>query len=364
MASCHNKNQRKEPEMENLENIPMGKIVSFLSHFQCKENKNIYKLPLNVCISKHNDITETDILWTERLIKVHLKYNSLAYHVFYHDRTKEFWILKENSYMDKMMYSFDIDYFNRRKYILLLKSINDCISKNGVLVLTANNLPNQCSLTCHFYDHQENIDKAKQILLKNKIEVFKYTSVEKLTQDLLGRKHNQIGLICGVTEEDISSSLALICSFPENEELVKRGYNLSPRKIPKVFISYTWKNKKEVTKIVKMLREIGISIWIDEKDIAGGDNIYESMLRGIQECDIALLIISNDYKLSNPATTELKTVWGEIIAGKKKWKILKLDDVNPDEIFPFLNHYKYYTWNDRKLLIEDIDKTIQQLINT
>ena len=350
--------------MENLENIPMGEILSFLSQFQSDKNGNIYKLSLNTCISKTDNITETDILWAERLIKAHLTCNSLAYRVFYHYRTKEFLILKEDFCMDKIMYSFDIDYFNRSKYIPLLKSVNDCISKNGVLVLTANNLPNQCSLTCHFYDHQENIDKAQQILLKNKIEVFKYTSVEKLTQDLLGRKHNQIGLICGVTEEDISSSLALICSFPENEELVKRGYNLSPRKIPKVFISYTWKNKKEVTKIVKMLREIGISIWIDEKDIAGGDNIYESMLRGIQECDIALLIISNDYKLSNPATTELKTVWGEIIAWKKKWKILKLDDVNPDEIFPFLNQYKYYTWNDRKLLIEDIDKTIQQLINT
>ncbi len=113
-----------------------------------------------------------------------------------------------------------------------------------------------------------------------------------------------------------------------------------------------------------MLREIGISIWIDEKDIAGGDHIYESMFRGIQECDIALLIISNDYKLSNPATSELRTVIGDIVNRKKKWKILKLDDVNPDEIFPFLNQYKYYTWNDRKLLIEDIDKTIQQLINT
>lgn len=350
--------------MENLEDIPMGKIVSFLSHFQCKENKNIYKLPLNVCISKHNDITETDILWTERLIKVHLKYNSLAYHVFYHDRTKEFWILKENSYMYKMMYSFDIDYFNQIQYIPLLKSINDCISKDGIVVVTANNLPNQCSLTCHFYDHQENTDKVQQILLKNKIEISQYTSIGKLTQDFLTKRQNQIDLLFGITEEEISNALSLICSLPENEELVKRGYDLSPRKIPKVFISYTWKNKKEVTKIVKMLREIGISIWINEKDIAGGDHIYESMFRGIQECDIALLIISNDYKLSNPATSELRTVIGEIVNRKKKWKILKLDDVNPDEIFPFLNQYKYYTWNDRKHLIEDIDKTIRQLINT
>lgn len=203
--------------MENLENIPMGKIVSFLSHFQSKENKNIYKLPLNVCISKHNDITETDILWTERLIKVHLKYNSLAYHVFYHDRTKEFWILKENSYMDKMMYSFDIDYFNRSKYILLLKSINDCISKDGIVVVTANNLPNQCSLTCHFYDHQENIDKVRQILIKNNIEIFQYTNLEELTQGLMSRKINQTDLDSNYTEEQISNILSAICVFPENK---------------------------------------------------------------------------------------------------------------------------------------------------
>lgn len=350
--------------MENLENIPMGEIDSFLLNFECDKNGNIYKLPLDTCMSKTDNITETDILWCERFIKVHLTCSSLSYQVFYHYRANEFWILEEDFCINEMMYSFDIDYFNRSKYIPLLKSVNDCISKNGIILLTANNLPNQCSLTCHFYDNQENMDKAKQILLKNKIEVFKYTNIEKLIQDLIGRKHNQIGLIDGLTEEQISDALSLICSFPENEELVKRGYDLSPRKIPKVFISYTWKNKKEVTKIVKMLREIGISIWIDEKDIAGGDHIYESMFRGIQECDIALLIISNDYKLSYPATSELRTVIGEIVNRKKKWKILKLDDVNLDEIFPSLNHYKYYTWNDRKLLIEDINRTIQQLINT
>lgn len=203
--------------MENLENIPMGEIVYFLSQFQSDKNGNIYKLPLDACISKTDNITETDILWAERLIKAHLTCNSLAYHVFYHYRTKEFLILKEDFCMDKIMYSFDIDYFNRSKYISLLKSINDCISKNGVILLTVNNLPNHCSLTCHFYNHQENIDKARQILIKNNIEIFQHTNLEELTQGLMSRKINQTELCSNYTEEQISNILSDICLFLENK---------------------------------------------------------------------------------------------------------------------------------------------------
>lgn len=203
--------------IENLENIPMGEIDSFLLNFQCDKNGNIYKLPLDTCMSKTDNITETDILWAERLIKAHLTCSSLSYQVFYHYRANEFWILEEDFCINEMMYSFDIDYFNRSKYISLLKSINDCISKNGVIVLTVNNLPNQCSLTCHFYDHQENIDKARQILIKNNIEIFQHTNLEELTQGLISRKINQTELCSNYTEEQISNVLSDICLFPENK---------------------------------------------------------------------------------------------------------------------------------------------------
>lgn len=206
--------------MENLENIPMGKIMKFLSQFQCRENKNIYKLPLNVCMDKSNDITETDILWSYRLIKAHLTCNSLEYHVFYQYRSKEFWVFKDGFYMEKMLYSFDIDYFNRSKYIPLIKSINDCISENGVFILTANNLPNSCSLTCHFYDCQENSEKVQLILSSNKIKIFQQTSIGNLTQDYFVKLHNQTNLMYGSTEEQIFNILSYICIFPENERLV------------------------------------------------------------------------------------------------------------------------------------------------
>lgn len=105
----------------------------------------------------------------------------------------------ENVSMNKMLYSFDIDYFNRSKYIPLLKSINDCISKDGILILAVSNVPSNCSLTCYFYDYQENIDKVHQIVSSNQITPFQHTSIGNLTQNYFDRLHNLTNLMYGST---------------------------------------------------------------------------------------------------------------------------------------------------------------------
>lgn len=44
--------------------------------------------------------------------------------------------------------------------------------------------------------------------------------------------------------------------------------------------------------MVEKIEALGAECWLDEKDLAGGDVIVENLIRGIDACDEAIVLIS------------------------------------------------------------------------
>jgi hypothetical protein len=65
----------------------------------------------------------------------------------------------------------------------------------------------------------------------------------------------------------------------------------------RAFASHDWgvesANHERVRGVVGELRKRGIGIWFDEVDMKG--NILDSMCKGIDECDVILVFLTNNY---------------------------------------------------------------------
>lgn len=66
--------------------------------------------------------------------------------------------------------------------------------------------------------------------------------------------------------------------------------------LPKVFISYAWKDKEPVRAIAKWLHINGLIIKIDVHSFVAGENIRAETLRVMKECDVILIFYSNNSK--------------------------------------------------------------------
>ena len=61
-----------------------------------------------------------------------------------------------------------------------------------------------------------------------------------------------------------------------------------------VFLSYSWKDKTFVNKLYDGLSNKGVTVWLDEKNMKPGDDIYESISKGISLYDKMVLICSKE----------------------------------------------------------------------
>jgi len=84
----------------------------------------------------------------------------------------------------------------------------------------------------------------------------------------------------------------------------------------RVFISYSRRDAEMVDKITKVLESAGIDVWIDRSDISGGSVWRESIVNGIEQCNVFILALSPASVSSDNVRKEL-----DIAEGFKK-KIL------------------------------------------
>lgn len=72
----------------------------------------------------------------------------------------------------------------------------------------------------------------------------------------------------------------------------------------KVFISHAWEDSEISKKLAEYLRRDGAEVWIDTSRISGGDNLPEVIGKGIEWCDIFILIWSKSAKISSYVKAE------------------------------------------------------------
>ena len=94
------------------------------------------------------------------------------------------------------------------------------------------------------------------------------------------------------------SRLDLVIAVEPAAEAIRRELNRirprQPEPFPyfSCFISYSWTDKAFVSKLYDDLTEVGISCWMDAKDLQIGDKIADHVERAIQSQDRVLLVLS------------------------------------------------------------------------
>lgn len=120
-----------------------------------------------------------------------------------------------------------------------------------------------------------------------------------------------------------------------------------------VFISHStndrWIAKQMAALIEERCQTYGVKTFLDEKDMAIGESIRESIRKNIQECDEFLVLLSR-YSIDRPwVLIEIGAAW---VLGKRIITII--DKVTPEEMPDIITPYKAIDLND-------FDKYLEQL---
>ncbi len=82
---------------------------------------------------------------------------------------------------------------------------------------------------------------------------------------------------------------------------------------PKVFLSYSHADRAWAQKFAGTLKESGIEVWAGEEELSNGNHLQESLVRGLRESDVVVILFDAET-LQNPnALFEL----GAAMAGNK-----------------------------------------------
>lgn len=104
-----------------------------------------------------------------------------------------------------------------------------------------------------------------------------------------------------------------------------------------VFVSHSSDDKVEyVDDLVEAIKAQGISVFYDTDVISWGDNLKERIDQGLQNCDLALIVISPSYFGKEWTEYEIATLLKRQDAEKNKLILPILYHVSKDEL---VSHY-------------------------
>ena len=96
-----------------------------------------------------------------------------------------------------------------------------------------------------------------------------------------------------------------------------------------VFISHSSLDAWIARTIAEKIQSLGVDCWLDLKDLGGGDFIPEEIIRGIDTCQEAIVLISPNSVNSRWVSFEI----GGVLAQHKRVTPI-LNNVRPDEMAP------------------------------
>lgn len=132
--------------------------------------------------------------------------------------------------------------------------------------------------------------------------------------------------------------------------MIKVGGNLKM-----IFLSYSSKNSQIAEEIYNLFLNKELDVWFAPESIEEGNDYGESIINGIENCKIFVLLLSEDSNKSNHVLTEVE------IAFKNKKIIypLRIENVLPSKSLEYRIANKQ--WID---IFQDIDKNINRFIST
>ena len=98
-----------------------------------------------------------------------------------------------------------------------------------------------------------------------------------------------------------------------------------------IFISYASRDRKVAESVCNALENRGLKCWISSRDIHGGENFQEAIVRAIRGAKVMLLIFSANANNSDELKKEL------VVAGQSKLIVvpLRVEEVTPNDAFSY-----------------------------
>ena len=131
-----------------------------------------------------------------------------------------------------------------------------------------------------------------------------------------------------------------------------------------VFISHSSKDKTIADVIVAALEQEGISVWIAPRDIPGGTDYGASIMKGLRECEVLVLVFSEASNTSKAVIREVQLAFNE----NKSIIPFRIEDVPVSDSMAF--YLSGLHWvdavqkeNNVDLLLKDVKGILQNLGN-
>lgn len=272
-------------------------------------------------------------------------------------------LVGEKQPMDqKIMLSFL--YKNYPEYVSVIMEMNELVSSSGVLEVFVNNhiYELEASILIHT---SENYEEILKIVKKANMSVVDDQGLEEKIEEMSYGYKTMFPVPPHASEELVLALFGFGFSFPSLKEEQEKGLIKNKKIKKKVFISYCHKDKKKVHYIVDQLKSFGLNVWLDEQEIDFGDNILEKVSMGLEECDLALVFLSNYTHKAKGARHELNALFSKIIYQEslKSWIIVRLDEIDPNKIYFGLGNYKYFDYQlgAEEMLYTIVDKKLKKV---
>ncbi|MFT9075967.1 toll/interleukin-1 receptor domain-containing protein [Ethanoligenens sp.] len=320
--------------------------------------KHVYQVPFSEFSYGRDSKILSCIKWRLELL---FEANGLAVISALDYNNSEIIICKEGEMMSiPYRYTLKIPYESRSTYLPAIKKLSEFSSEYARLFVNNNPYQLEAYLVIESSKNQVEIE---QIIKKYSMERIFDKGLMEFIIEMGNRRWDSVSLPTrdGLLELVYASQF----HFSEKEYLENKGYHPEitvQRK--KLFISYCHVNKASVENITSAMKSHGMYFWLDEQEIDAGDDILERVQNGIRESDLAIIFISRATVEAMFARHELSTIWKAFIQKRKAWFIVRLDEVNPEDILFGLSDYKYYDFfesNSVDDLLEAINRKINKL---
>jgi hypothetical protein len=121
----------------------------------------------------------------------------------------------------------------------------------------------------------------------------------------------------------------------------------------RVFLSHSHKDRwiaKQCTRLIEEAGKPRIGVFLDEKDIEGGESIPDSVRTAIEQCDEFVVLLSRYSKDRPWVLIEMGAAWG-----LRKPIVAVIDKIGPKEMPDIISPHKAIDLND-------FDQYLHQLV--
>lgn len=271
--------------------------------------------------------------------------------------------------MDTKMYIFSLDYGNRCEEKLFIKEILKNFDNNTVVGcgIFVNNNPYALELLLYVSIEKE-LEKFEDFLkqkFSNKKRVFNYF-MEDIVSVFMQRGYSSVGFtdetMVDLVMTDEANKLFL---FPSRKMLQKMWGGSNMKRDLRVFLSHSSKDKKIVDEIFNQFQINEIGAWYDKYQIEPGDSVTEKINQGLDESDIGIICVSNNF-LNSPSgwtKNELNYFIQRRMRNPDKPFIVVNFDVPHDELPPLVQDYRYIDFSEAdamETLVNTVKKRLKK----